>query len=150
MTSTLGFEALLRGKPVTCLGMPFYAGWGLTRDLAPAPPPPAREATLAAAFAHAALIAYPAPLRPAQRPALPGRSGRRAAGKGGNPAAHAAQPAPGQAAGPVRRSGVALALRGNRRRRSSTQDEAGGQSPCQRLSVSPPIRSTADRRNRAA
>ncbi len=33
MTSLLGFEALLRDKPVTCLGMPFYAGWGLTRDL---------------------------------------------------------------------------------------------------------------------
>ncbi len=33
LTSTLGFEALLRGKPVTCLGAPFYAGWGLTADL---------------------------------------------------------------------------------------------------------------------
>ncbi len=31
-TSLLGFEALLRGKPVTCLGAPFYAGWGLTND----------------------------------------------------------------------------------------------------------------------
>lgn len=28
MTSTLGFEALLRGLPVTTLGAPFYAGWG--------------------------------------------------------------------------------------------------------------------------
>ncbi|WP_291239525.1 capsular polysaccharide biosynthesis protein, partial [Gemmobacter sp.] len=36
LTSTLGFEALLRGKPVTCLGAPFYAGWGLTHDLSPA------------------------------------------------------------------------------------------------------------------
>lgn len=35
ITSLLGFEALLRGKPVVCLGMPFYAGWGLTRDLGP-------------------------------------------------------------------------------------------------------------------
>lgn len=33
MTSLAGFEALLRGKPVTTHGMPFYAGWGLTRDL---------------------------------------------------------------------------------------------------------------------
>lgn len=33
MTSLLGFEALLRGKAVTCLGAPFYAGWGLTTDL---------------------------------------------------------------------------------------------------------------------
>lgn len=32
MTSLLGLEALLRGKPVTCYGMPFYAGWGLTED----------------------------------------------------------------------------------------------------------------------
>ncbi len=32
VTSQLGFEALLLGKPVTCFGMPFYAGWGLTDD----------------------------------------------------------------------------------------------------------------------
>jgi capsular polysaccharide export protein len=32
MTSLLGFEALLRGKPVRCYGMPFYAGWGITSD----------------------------------------------------------------------------------------------------------------------
>jgi capsular polysaccharide export protein len=32
MTSLLGFEALIRGKSVTCLGLPFYCGWGLTRD----------------------------------------------------------------------------------------------------------------------
>jgi capsular polysaccharide export protein len=31
-TSLAGFEALLRGKPVTTYGVPFYAGWGLTRD----------------------------------------------------------------------------------------------------------------------
>ncbi len=35
MTSLAGFEALLRGKAVTCHGQPFYAGWGLTTDLAP-------------------------------------------------------------------------------------------------------------------
>ena len=34
MTSLLGFEALLRGLPVACHGLPFYAGWGLTEDLA--------------------------------------------------------------------------------------------------------------------
>jgi capsular polysaccharide export protein len=34
-TSLAGFEALLRGKKVTCYGQPFYSGWGLTRDLAP-------------------------------------------------------------------------------------------------------------------
>lgn len=34
-TSQLGFEALMVGKPVTCFGVPFYAGWGLTDDRVP-------------------------------------------------------------------------------------------------------------------
>lgn len=37
MTSLAGFEALLRGKDVTTHGVPFYAGWGLTRDLGDVP-----------------------------------------------------------------------------------------------------------------
>lgn len=32
MTSLSGFEAVIRGIPVTCFGMPFYAGWGITED----------------------------------------------------------------------------------------------------------------------
>lgn len=32
VTSQLGFEALIYKKPVTCFGVPFYAGWGLTDD----------------------------------------------------------------------------------------------------------------------
>lgn len=32
VSSLLGFEALLAGKPVRCFGMPFYACWGLTED----------------------------------------------------------------------------------------------------------------------
>ncbi|QTF91799.1 capsular polysaccharide biosynthesis protein [Halomonas sp. BM-2019] len=32
VTSQLGFEALIAGKSVTCHGLPFYAGWGLTDD----------------------------------------------------------------------------------------------------------------------
>lgn len=32
ITSLMGFEALLRGIPVTCYGLPFYAGWGVTDD----------------------------------------------------------------------------------------------------------------------
>ncbi len=32
LTSQSGFEALLRGVPVTTYGQPFYAGWGLTLD----------------------------------------------------------------------------------------------------------------------
>ncbi len=66
LTSTLGFEALLRGKPVTCLGAPFYAGWGLTTDLGPVPlrrrqaadGHPLPKVTLAQ-LVHAVLIAYP-------------------------------------------------------------------------------------------
>ena len=34
LTSTVGFEALMRNKPVFTYGLPFYAGWGLTRGLA--------------------------------------------------------------------------------------------------------------------
>ena len=36
-TSQMGFEALLLNKPVTCFGVPFYAGWGLTDDRARPP-----------------------------------------------------------------------------------------------------------------
>ena len=39
-TSLAGFEALLRGKPVTTYGVPFYAGWGLSRDLGSVPAAP--------------------------------------------------------------------------------------------------------------
>jgi capsular polysaccharide export protein len=35
VTSQLGFEALLAGRPVSCFGAPFYAGWGLTDDRCP-------------------------------------------------------------------------------------------------------------------
>ncbi len=58
MTSLMGFEALLRGLPVTCLGMPFYAGWGLTTDLGP---PCSRRSARPSldALVWAALIAYP-------------------------------------------------------------------------------------------
>jgi capsular polysaccharide export protein len=60
VTSQLGFEALLWGKPVRCFGMPFYAGWGLTHDELPAP---ARRAATSPRtledLVHAALIEYP-------------------------------------------------------------------------------------------
>ncbi|WP_375262908.1 capsular polysaccharide biosynthesis protein [Palleronia sp.] len=58
MTSTIGFEALLRGIPVTCLGTPFYAGWGLTSDLGPVPDRRRVEVPLSG-LVHAALVAYP-------------------------------------------------------------------------------------------
>ncbi|MHA6964332.1 capsular polysaccharide biosynthesis protein [Zobellella denitrificans] len=35
LTSLTGLEALIRGKPVTVWGQPFYAGWGLTTDMHP-------------------------------------------------------------------------------------------------------------------
>lgn len=35
LSSLAGFDALIRQKPVTTYGQPFYAGWGLTRDFAP-------------------------------------------------------------------------------------------------------------------
>lgn len=71
MTSLLGFEALLRGVPVTCLGAPFYAGWGLTRDLGPVPARRVARPDLLQ-LAHAALIAYPRYWDPvSQRPCPP-------------------------------------------------------------------------------
>ena len=57
LTSLAGFEGLLRGVEVHCWGLPFYAGWGLTRD---------RESCSRRgrsvkldALVHAALIEYP-------------------------------------------------------------------------------------------
>ncbi|MFC3051675.1 capsular polysaccharide biosynthesis protein [Kordiimonas pumila] len=32
VTSQMGFEGLIAGKKVSCYGLPFYAGWGLTHD----------------------------------------------------------------------------------------------------------------------
>ncbi|WP_404416437.1 capsular polysaccharide biosynthesis protein [Vreelandella aquamarina] len=32
VSSTLGFEALMEGKPVSVFGLPWYAGWGATDD----------------------------------------------------------------------------------------------------------------------
>lgn len=58
MTSLLGFEALLRGVPVTTLGAPFYAGWGLTTDRGPIPLRRRARPDLAG-LAHAALIDHP-------------------------------------------------------------------------------------------
>lgn len=68
VTSQMGFEALLWGKPVRTFGMPFYAGWGLTKDELPTP---ARRTALLdeskvslPQLVHAALIAYPRYINP--------------------------------------------------------------------------------------
>lgn len=44
VSSTMGFEALLAGKPVTCFGVPWYAGWGVTDDRQPHHPAMVRRA----------------------------------------------------------------------------------------------------------
>lgn len=62
-TSLAGFEALLREKPVTTYGMPFYAGWGLTCDLAPVPARRNAKRSLDELVA-AALLQYPRYLDP--------------------------------------------------------------------------------------
>ncbi len=73
ITSLLGFEALLRGKPVSCLGAPFYAGWGLTDDLGPIPlrRTQSHPRPDLAQLAYAALIAYPRYYDPISRRPCP-------------------------------------------------------------------------------
>ncbi|WBO23044.1 capsular polysaccharide export protein, LipB/KpsS family [Sphingomonas abietis] len=63
LTSLTGFEALMRGREVTCHGTPFYAGWGLTRDLGVIPARRTRALTLDALVAGV-LILYPRYLDP--------------------------------------------------------------------------------------
>lgn len=63
LTSLSGFEALLRGREVIVHGQPFYAGWGLTRDLAPQPLRRGRSVDLTQLVA-AAYILYPRYLDP--------------------------------------------------------------------------------------
>lgn len=62
-TSLAGFEALLRGKPVTTYGVPFYAGWGLTNDLGDVPSRRSAKRELDELVA-AALLIYPRYLDP--------------------------------------------------------------------------------------
>lgn len=62
MTSTVGFEALIRQVPVTTYGMPFYAGWGLTKDRISCPRR-ARRLTLEE-LVCGALIHYPRYINP--------------------------------------------------------------------------------------
>ena len=73
MTSGIGFEALMRGIPVTCLGAPFYAGWGLTVDRGAVPE---RRKTVVPRpdlnqLVHAVLIAYPRYLDPLTKTPCP-------------------------------------------------------------------------------
>jgi len=70
MTSLTGFEALLREVPVTTLGLPFYAGWGLTTDLCLVPARRGQVVSLEM-LVHAALIDYPRYFDPVTRQACP-------------------------------------------------------------------------------
>lgn len=63
LTSLAGFEALLRERPVVTHGVPFYAGWGLTKDLGPVPARRTRRRSLDELVA-ATVIAYPRYLDP--------------------------------------------------------------------------------------
>jgi capsular polysaccharide export protein len=58
ITSLAGFEALLRGKAVTTHGVPFYAGWGLTKDLSEVPARRTRRLSLDELVAGTLLL-YP-------------------------------------------------------------------------------------------
>lgn len=62
-TSLAGFEALLRQKSVTTYGVPFYAGWGLTKDLGPVPQRRTTKRNLDELVA-ATLLLYPRYLDP--------------------------------------------------------------------------------------
>ncbi len=63
ITSLSGFEALLRGCEVTCHGVPFYSGWGLTHDLGSIPERRRRLLSLDELVAGVLLI-YPRYLDP--------------------------------------------------------------------------------------
>lgn len=65
VTSQLGFEGLLWGKPVRTFGMPFYAGWGLTLD--ELSPPERRSPVSLESLVYAALIGYPRYIDPETR-----------------------------------------------------------------------------------
>jgi capsular polysaccharide export protein len=68
VTSQMGFEALMLGKPVTVFGRPWYAGWGLTDDRHPGmdelkerrPGPRTLEQLFAAAYLQYARYIKPA------------------------------------------------------------------------------------------
>lgn len=64
ITSLAGFEALIRGIPVTTAGCPFYAGWGLTDDRQ-TNPRRGRQLSIEALFAGAYLL-YPRYFDPKQ------------------------------------------------------------------------------------
>ena len=61
VTSQIGFEGLIWGKKVRTFGMPFYAGWGLSKDELTNT---RRHPTTLENLVYAALVAYPRYLDP--------------------------------------------------------------------------------------
>ncbi len=57
VTSQLGMEALIWGKHVRCFGMPFYAGWGVTKDEQDSPM--RRNSASVEQVIYSALVRYP-------------------------------------------------------------------------------------------
>jgi capsular polysaccharide export protein len=64
LTSLAGFEGLIRGCEIVTHGQPFYAGWGLTRDLAPPIERRRGRNITKAQLVAATLILYPRYLDP--------------------------------------------------------------------------------------
>lgn len=62
VTSQIGFEGLIWGKPVFTFGMPFYAGYGLTTDAIAAPS--RRKPLFIEQLVFASLVRYPRYLDP--------------------------------------------------------------------------------------
>ncbi|HHO81929.1 MAG TPA: capsular polysaccharide biosynthesis protein, partial [Halothiobacillus sp.] len=62
VTSQMGLDALIVGRPVTCFGVPFYSGWGLTDDRVACPRRSARRSLLE--LIAAAYLQYPRYLNP--------------------------------------------------------------------------------------
>lgn len=63
-TSLSGFEAMLRGVPVHCYGVPFYAGWGLTFDHGDIPERRKSRSLRLEELVYTALVHYPRYLNP--------------------------------------------------------------------------------------
>ena len=67
LTSLAGFEGLLRGLSVVTYGVPFYAGWGLTRDLGDVPCVRRNRSLTIKALVAGTLLLYPLYIDPLTR-----------------------------------------------------------------------------------
>ncbi|MCK8457951.1 capsular polysaccharide export protein, LipB/KpsS family [Sphingomonas faeni] len=107
LTSLTGFEALMRGRPVTVHGRPFFAGWGLTEDRVEQPARRRRTLTIDQLVA-ATLILYPRYIDPVTGVFCEVETliARIAAGQGGSDTAFTLIR---QALGRLRRQGVLIA-----------------------------------------